>query len=168
MNRTYDREWYLNRIKKIYEIIPDVAISSDMIAGFCTETEEEHKDTLSIMKESNYSMSYMFYYSERPRTKAERNLEDDVPLEVKKRRLSEIIRLQSQISFAHNKKDIGKVFEVLIEGDSKKSDDDFKGRNSQNKVIIFPKKSGLSIGDYAMVKVLDTTSATLIGEIYKA
>ena len=167
MNRTYTREWYLERVKKIYEIIPDIAISSDMIAGFCTETEDEHKDTLSIMKEANYSMSYMFYYSERPRTKAEKTLEDDVPLEVKKRRLSEIIRLQNQLSFEHNKNDIGKVFEVLIEGDSKKSDKEFKGRNSQNKVIIFPKEEGLGIGDYTYVKVLDATSATLIGKIEK-
>jgi len=165
MNRTYTREWYLQRVKKIYEIIPDIAISSDMIAGFCTETEEEHKDTLSIMREANYSMSYMFYYSERPRTKAEKTLEDDVPLDVKKRRLSEIIRLQNQLSFEHNKKDIGKVFEVLIEGDSKKSDKEFKGRNSQNKVIIFPKKENLGIGDYVNVRVLDVTSATLIGKI---
>jgi len=165
MNRTYDREWYLNRINKIYEIIPDVAISSDMIAGFCTETEVEHKDTLSIMKLANYSMSYMFYYSERPRTKAERTLEDDVPLADKKRRLSEIIRLQNQLSFEHNKKDIGKVFEVLIEGDSKKSKEEFKGRNSQNKVIIFPKKDDLKIGDYVDVLVKDATSATLMGVI---
>lgn len=165
MNRTYDREWYLNRINKIYEIIPDVAISSDMIAGFCTETEEDHQDTLSIMKLANYSMSYMFYYSERPRTKAERTLTDDVSLADKKRRLSEIIRLQSQLSFEHNKKDIGKVFEVLIEGDSKKSNEEFKGRNSQNKVIIFPKKEGLGVGDYADVLVKDATSATLMGVI---
>ena len=165
MNRTYDREWYLNRINKINEILPEAAISSDMIAGFCTETEEEHKDTLSIMEIANYSMSYMFYYSERPRTRAEKKFVDDVPLEVKKRRLSEIIRLQSQISFNHNKKDIGKTFEVLIEGNSKKSDQDFKGRNSQNKVIIFPKSPDLKIGDYANVKVLDITSATLIGEL---
>lgn len=165
MNRTYDRDWYLNRINKIYEILPDVAISSDMIAGFCTETEEEHKDTLSIMELANYSMSYMFYYSERPRTRAEKKFVDDVPLEVKKRRLSEIIRLQNQISFNHNKNDIGKTFEVLIEGDSKKSDQDFRGRNSQNKVVIFPKASGLKIGDYANVKILDITSATLIGEL---
>jgi len=165
MNRTYTREWYMDRVKKIYEIIPDIAISSDMIAGFCTETEEEHKDTLSIMKEAKYSMSYMFYYSERPRTKAEKTLEDDVPLDVKKRRLSEIIRLQNQLSFEHNKNDIGKVFEVLIDGDSKKSDKEFKGRNSQNKVIVFPKRSDLKIGDYVNVKVLDATSATLIGVI---
>ncbi len=141
MNRTYDREWYEKRINRIYEIIPDIAISSDVIAGFCTETEEEHKDTLSIMEFANYSMSYMFYYSERPRTVAQRKYKDDVPLDVKKRRLSEIIRLQNQISYKHNKNDIGKSFEVLIEGDSRKSEKEFKGRNSQNKVIIFSKET---------------------------
>ncbi len=165
MNRTYDREWYEKRIKRIYEIIPDIAISSDVIAGFCTETEEEHKDTLSIMEFANYSMSYMFYYSERPRTMAQRKYKDDIPLEVKKRRLNEIIKLQNRISFNHNKNDIGKTFEVLIEGDSRKSDKEFKGRNSQNKVIIFPKHKDFSKGDYVMVKVNDANSATLFGEI---
>ena len=165
MNRTYDREWYIQRIDRIYEILPDIAISSDVIAGFCTETEEEHKDTLSIMQYADYSMSYMFYYSERPRTLAQRKYKDDIPLDVKKRRLNEIIRLQNRISFKHNQRDIGKTFEVLIEGDSKKSNMEFKGRNSQNKVIIFPKKAGLKKGDYVEVKVKDATSATLIGEI---
>ncbi len=163
MNRTYDRQWYLDRIKKIYEVIPDIAISSDMIAGFCTETEEEHRDTLSLMKIANYSMSYMFYYSERPATRAEKKFEDDVPLEVKKRRLNEIIQLQNTLSLKHNKRDIGKTFEVLIEGTSKKSDNQFKGRNSQNKMVVFPKKEGLGKGDYTIVKITDATSATLIG-----
>ena len=165
MNRTYDREWYMERVAAIYRIMPDCAISSDMIAGFCTETEEEHRDTLSMMEYANYSMSYMFFYSERPGTLAHRKLEDDVPEEVKKRRLQEIIRLQNQISFQHNKADIGKTFKVLIEGTSRKSEDDFKGRNSQNKMVVFPKKEGLKPGDYAMVKILDATSATLKGEI---
>lgn len=165
MNRTYSREWYMNKIDRIYEIIPDCAVSSDIIAGFCTETEEEHQDTLSIMEYSNYSMSYMFFYSERPGTMAARKYEDDVPLEVKKRRLSEIIRLQNQISFRHNQNDIGKTYKVLIEGDSKKSEDDFKGRNSQNKMIVFPKQKGLKAGDYCWVKVNEATSATLIGTI---
>jgi tRNA-2-methylthio-N6-dimethylallyladenosine synthase len=165
MNRTYSREWYMNKIDRIYEIIPDCAVSSDIIAGFCTETEEEHQDTLSIMEYSNYSMSYMFFYSERPGTLAARKYEDDVPLEVKKRRLSEIIRLQNQISFRHNQNDIGKTYKVLIEGDSKKSEDDFKGRNSQNKMIVFPKQKGLKAGDYCWVKVNEATSATLIGTI---
>ena len=165
MNRTYDREWYMDKIRAINRILPDCAISSDIIAGFCSETEEEHQDTLSMIEFANYSMSYMFFYSERPGTLAARKLEDDVPLETKKRRLQEIIRLQNQVSFRHNQQDIGKTFEVLIEGDSKRSADDFKGRNSQNKMIIFPKQEGLQPGDYIQVKVTDATSATLKGVI---
>ena len=164
MNRTYDREWYKERVESIYRIIPDCAISSDIITGFCTETEEEHQDTLSMIEFSNYSMSYMFFYSERPGTVAARKYEDDIPAEVKKRRLQEVIRLQNQVSFRHNQADIGKTFKVLIEGDSKRSDQHFKGRNSQNKMIVFPKTEGAKPGDYVMVKVLDATSATLIGE----
>ena len=168
MNRTYDREWYMEKVRRIYEIMPDCAISSDIIAGFCSETEEEHQDTLSMIEFANYSMSYMFYYSERPGTLAARKYEDDISLEVKKRRLQEIIRLQTQVSFAHNKQDIGKTFKVLIEGDSKKSDQQFKGRNSQNKMIVFDKREGLAPGDYCYVKVNDSTSATLIGEMVDA
>ena len=168
MNRTYDREWYMEKVRRIYEIMPDCAISSDIIAGFCSETEEEHQDTLSMIEFANYSMSYMFYYSERPGTLAARKYEDDISLEVKKRRLQEIIRLQTQVSFAHNKRDIGKTFKVLIEGDSKKSDQQFKGRNSQNKMIVFDKREGLAPGDYCYVKVNDSTSATLIGEMVDA
>ncbi len=165
MNRTYDREWYMGKVKRIYEIMPDCAISSDMIAGFCTETEEEHQDTLSIMEYSNYSMSYMFFYSERPGTLAAKKFADDIPDEVKKRRLTEIVRLQNQISHNHNQADIGKTFKVLIEGDSKKSEMEFKGRNTQNKMMVFPKIEGLKAGDYCNVKVKSATSATLIGEI---
>ncbi len=165
MNRTYTREWYIDRIEAIRRIIPDCAVSSDIIAGFCTETEQEHQDTLSIMEYSDYSMSYMFFYSERPGTLAARKYEDDIPLEVKKRRLQEIIRLQQQISFQHNQRDIGKRFKVLIEGNSKRSDQDFCGRNSQNKMIVFPKKPGLQAGDYTWVEVHDATSATLKGTI---
>ncbi len=165
MNRTYDREWYMERVRAIYRIIPECAISSDMIAGFCTETEEEHQETLSMMEFANYSMSYMFYYSERPGTLAARKYEDDIPLETKKKRLQEIIRLQNQISFKHNQTDIGKTFKVLIEGDSKRSDQEFKGRNSQNKMIVFPKVEGRKAGDYVWVKVTDATSATLRGTI---
>lgn len=165
MNRTYDREWYMKKVDRIYEIMPDCAISSDMIAGFCTETEEEHQETLSIMEHSQYSMSYMFFYSERPGTLAARKYEDDIPLEVKKRRLTEIIRLQNQISYNHNQKDIGKTFKILIEGDSKKSDQDFKGRNTQNKMVIFAKKGDLKPGDYCYVKITSATSATLKGEL---
>lgn len=167
MNRTYDREWYKHKIDRIYEIMPDCAISSDIIAGFCTETEEEHGDTLSIMEYSRYSMSYMFFYSERPGTPAARKLVDDVPEEVKKRRLQEIIAMQQNLSELHNRLDVGKTFEVLIEGDSRKSSTDFKGRNSQNKMIVFPKKAGYKPGDYVQVRVHESTSATLIGEITK-
>ncbi|MGE5355498.1 MAG: tRNA (N6-isopentenyl adenosine(37)-C2)-methylthiotransferase MiaB [Deltaproteobacteria bacterium] len=165
MNRTYTREWYKERIDKIYQIVPDVAISSDIIAGFCTETEEEHMETLSIMKYANYSMSYMFYYSERPRTIAERKLVDDIPMEIKKKRLNEIIKLQNSISLAHNKKDIGKNFEILIEGKSKKSQSEMKGRNTQNKVVVFPGRENLKPGDYVIVKITEATSATLKGLI---
>ncbi|MEM6700871.1 MAG: TRAM domain-containing protein, partial [Bacteroidota bacterium] len=165
MNRTYSREWYINKVNRIYEIMPDCAISSDVIAGFCTETEEEHQETLSMLSFANYSMSYMFYYSERPGTLAARKYEDDIPLATKKRRLQEIIRLQNQISHRHNQADVGKVFKVLIEGDSKKSDQDFKGRNTQNKMLVFPKKEGLKAGDYTYVKVESATSATLKGKI---
>ena len=165
MNRTYDRAWYKERVNRIYEIMPDCAVSSDIIAGFCTETEAEHKDTLSMIEWANYSMSYMFYYSERPGTLAAKKYEDDIPLEVKKRRLSEIIQVQTEVSRRLNQQDIGKTFKVLIEGDSKKSALDFKGRNSQNKMIVFPKKEGLKPGDYVQVKVTEATSATLIGAI---
>ena len=165
MNRTYDREWYINKVNRIYELIPDCAISSDMIAGFCSETEEEHQDTLSMMEFAKYSMSYMFYYSERPGTLAARKYEDDVTLDVKKRRLQEIINLQNEISLAHNQKDIGKTYKVLIEGNSKKSSEHFKGRNSQNKMIVFPKREGLKPGMYVNVTVEDCSSATLLGHI---
>lgn len=165
MNRTYDREWYINKVNRIYEIMPDCAISSDVIAGFCSETEEEHQDTLSMIDFAQYSMSYMFFYSERPGTRAAKKYEDDIPLAIKKRRLQEIIRLQTQISYKHNQKDIGKTFKVLIEGTSKKSEADFKGRNSQNKMIVFPKRTGLKPGDYCEVTVYDATSATLKGRL---
>lgn len=165
MNRTYDREWYMERVNAIYKVMPDCAISSDMIAGFCTETEEEHQETLTMMEFAKYSMSYMFFYSERPGTLAARKYEDDIPLETKKKRLQEIIRLQNQISQKHNEADIGKTFKVLIEGDSKRSEEDFRGRNTFNKMLIFPKQEGLKAGDYCYVKVNKATIATLLGEI---
>lgn len=165
MNRTYDREWYMDRVRAIYRIIPECAISSDIIAGFCGEQEHEHQETVSMVDWANYSMSYMFFYSERPGTLAARKYPDDVPLEVKKRRLQEIVDKQSEVSLRHNKADLGKTFKVLIEGDSKKSNKDFKGRNSQNKMIIFPKIDGLKPGDYIWVKVTSVTSATLMGEV---
>ena len=168
MNRTYDREWYDAKVKRIYEIVPDCTISSDIICGFCSETEEEHKDTLDVIRKSKYSLSYMFYYSERPGTMAAKKYEDDVPLEVKKRRLNEVIAIQMQVAHDHNKADIGKTFKVLIEGDSKRSDKDFKGRTSQFKVVVFPKTENLKKGDYVDVKIKEVTSSTLIGEIVKA
>ena len=166
MNRTYDREWYMDRIEAIRRIIPDCAVSSDIIAGFCSETEEEHMDTLTMMEYADYSMSYMFFYSERPGTLAAKKYEDDIPEEVKKRRLNEIIRLQNQISHNHNQRDIGKTFKVLIEGNSKKSDQEWKGRNSQNKMIVFPKVDpNHKPGDYVFVEVSAATSATLKGHL---
>lgn len=166
MNRTYTREWYLNKVKRIREIMPDCGLSTDVISGFCTETEEEHKETLDLMEQCRFDMAYMFSYSERPGTLAARRYTDDVPEDVKKRRLTEIITLQNGHSRESYKNDIGKTFEVLIEGDSKKSEQDWCGRNSQNKMIVFPKGNyDLKKGDYVMVKVNDATSATLLGEI---
>ncbi|MBI5914025.1 MAG: tRNA (N6-isopentenyl adenosine(37)-C2)-methylthiotransferase MiaB [Bacteroidetes bacterium] len=165
MNRTYDRAWYMERVQAIYRIIPECAISSDIIAGFCGEQEHEHQDTVSMVEWANYSMSYMFCYSERPGTMAARKYEDDVPEEVKKCRLQEIVDKQSEVSLRNNKADIGKTFKVLIEGDSKKSDREFKGRNSQNKMMVFPKVNNLKPGNYVWVKVTGATSATLMGEV---
>lgn len=166
MNRTYTREWYKAKVDRIREIMPDCGISSDVIAGFCTETDDDHLDTLGIMESSRYDFSYMFVYSERPGTLAERRYKDDVPDEVKKKRLVEIVELQNRLSLESNKKDIGKTFKVLIEGDSKKSDKDWMGRNSQNKVVVFPKKDyQLDKGEYVMVKIDDCTQATLLGKI---
>lgn len=165
MNRGYTREWYLDRIAAIRRIMPDCAISTDIIAGFCGETEEQHADTISLMKEVGYEMAYMFKYSERPKTLAERKYEDDVPDEVKGRRLQEIIEVQMQSAAKRTKQHVGKVQRVLIEGTSKKSEGHYQGRNSQNMVVVFPKKDGIKPGDYVMVKNIDCTSVTLIGEI---
>jgi len=166
MNRTYTREWYMKKIDRIRELIPDCGISADIIAGFCTETEEDHADTLSVMEYCKYDMSYMFFYSERPGTLAQKRFEDDVPAEIKKRRLQEIVELQNRLSLESNKKDIGKTFKVLIEGNSKRSDSDWMGRNSQNKVIVFPKEEyALKKRDYVNVFVEDCTQATLLGKI---
>jgi tRNA-2-methylthio-N6-dimethylallyladenosine synthase len=165
MNRTYDVAWYKERIDSIYKIIPDCTVSSDIITGFCSETEEDHQDTLRIMDYANFSLSYMFYYSERPGTLAARKYPDDISLEIKKRRLSEVVDKQHQIAERLNKADIGKVVEVLIEGDSKKSTADFKGRNPQNKMVIFPKTENFEPGDYVNVLITESSSATLIGHI---
>jgi len=165
MNRTYDREWYDSKVARIYEIIPDCTISSDIITGFCTETEEDHQDTLEVIRKSKYSLSYMFYYSERPGTLAAKKYQDDVPLEVKKRRLSEVIDVQSEVAHELNQKDIGKIYEVLIEGNSKRSDLAFKGRTSQYKMVVFPKKGNYKKGDYVNVKIHEASNSTLKGEI---
>lgn len=163
MNRTYTKEWYINRVDAIREIIGlDCGISSDMITGFCTETEKEHQDTLSIMDYVKYDFSYMFFYSERPGTLAEKKYEDDIPLEVKKRRLSEVIAKQQTHALERNKLDLGKVHKVLIEGTSKRSEEHLQGRNTANKVIIFPKGNHQK-GQYVNVLVKDCTTATLTG-----
>ena len=165
MNRTYDRDWYIDRLSAIHRLLPDCALSSDVITGFCSETESEHQDTLSIMSLAKYSMSYMFAYSERPGTLAAKKYPDDIPLEIKKQRLSEVIALQNQLSLEGNKNDIGKIFKVLIEGNSKKSSEEWKGRNSQNKMIVFPKSGNYKKGDYVYVKIDDANSATLFAHI---
>ncbi len=166
MNRTYTREWYMAKVDRIKEIMPDCGISSDIIAGFCTETEEDHQDTLSIMRYGKYDMSYMYFYSERPGTLAARRYTDDIPEEVKKRRLDEIVKLQNALSRESNMQDIGKTFKVLIENNSKRSDQHWSGRTSQSKVVVFPKENHqLNKGSYVMVKVYDCTGGTLIGKI---
>ncbi len=164
MKRGYSREWYLNRISAIRKIIPDCAISTDMISGYCGETEEDHQDTLELMKEVAYDFAYMFKYSERPNTFAARQYADDVDEETKKRRLSEVIEVQQILSLESNQKDVGRIFEVLVEGSSKKSEERFFGRNSQNKVIVFDKEES-NIGEYVNVEVVSCTSATLLGKI---
>ncbi len=165
MNRTYDRDWYLGRIKSIRNILgEDCGISQDMIAGFCQETEEDHAETLSLMDEVVFDYGYMFYYSERPGTPAAKKLVDDVPLEVKKRRLNDIIEKQREHSKIKNQASVGKLFKVLIEGESRKSSLDFSGRNDQNKMIVFPRKNA-SKGDYVTIFINSCTGGTLIGEI---
>ncbi len=165
MNRTYDREWYLERVSKIREILGEsCGISSDMIAGFCTETEEEHKETLTMMDIVKYDFSYMFFYSERPGTLAAKKYEDDIPLDIKKRRLAEIIARQNELSLERNKLDVGSEQLILIEGTSKRSEEQFKGRTSANKMVIIP-RGDYKTGDYVRVKITDCTAATLFGDI---
>ncbi len=166
MNRTYTKEWYLKKVDRIREILPDCAISSDIISGFCTETEEDHQETLEAIAYGKYYLSYMYIYSERPGTLAQRRYADDVPEEVKKRRLTEIVSLQRQVSQQLFEQEVGKTFKVLIEADSRKSDQDWSGRNTQGQVIVFPKEQyPLTKGDYVMVKVHSATSGTLLGKI---
>lgn len=165
MNRTYTKEWYMAKVDRIRTILPDCGITADIIAGFCTEQEEDHQETLRVMEYSGFDFSYMFFYSERPGTLAARRYQDDVPETIKKRRLQEIVEKQNQLSLQSNQRDLGKVFTVLIEGDSKKNNQEWKGRSSQNKVIVFPKSTTLSInkGSYVQVRVTECTQATLRG-----
>jgi len=163
MNRTYDREWYLAKIDRIREILgEECGISHDMISGFCSETEEEHQDSLTLMEYARFDYGYMFSYSERPGTPAAKKLKDDVPEEIKKRRLKEIIDLQQKLSLERNQMAIGKVHKVLVEGESKRSDEFLQGRNDQNKVVVFPREH-YKKGDYVQVMVTECTAATLIG-----
>jgi tRNA-2-methylthio-N6-dimethylallyladenosine synthase len=162
MNRTYDRDWYIDRLNAIRKIVPTCSVTSDVIAGFCGETEEQHADTLSMMRLARYSMSFMFAYSERPGTLAARKYPDDIPAEVKNRRLQEIIALQSELSLSDNRDDVGQVFEVLVEGPSRKSKEQMCGRNSQNKMCVFD-GLGAAPGDYVQVRIDSCTQATLIG-----
>ncbi|MEO0580688.1 MAG: tRNA (N6-isopentenyl adenosine(37)-C2)-methylthiotransferase MiaB [Bacteroidota bacterium] len=166
MNRGYTKEWYKQKVDRIREIIPNCAISSDIITGFCTETEEDHQETLEIVEYSQYTHSYMFAYSERPGTPAAKRFEDDVPEADKKRRLQEVIAMQNQISHHINQGDIGQVYKVLIEGNSKRSPHDWCGRNDHNKMVVFPKiGEGLKPGDYVEVKIRAASSATLKGDM---
>jgi tRNA-2-methylthio-N6-dimethylallyladenosine synthase len=164
MNRTYTREWYMKKVTRIREILPDCGLSTDIITGFCTETEEDHQDTMSMMKFAKYDLAYMFFYSERPGTLAARRYQDDVPEEVKKRRLAEVVELHRRQALESMQKDLGKTFKVLIEGTSKRSENDLFGRNDQNKVTVFP-RGNYEKGQYVQVKVVDCTAATLIGKV---
>ncbi len=166
MNRTYSREWYIARVNRIREIIPDCGISTDMIAGFCTETEEDHQQSLSLFDYCKYDLAYLYFYSERPGTLAARRFKDDVPLEVKKRRLQELVDLYRTHSLRTMQKEVGKTFKVLVEGYSKKSNEKLQGRTDQNKVVIFNKEN-FAKGDYVQVKITHCTAGTLFGEALK-
>jgi tRNA-2-methylthio-N6-dimethylallyladenosine synthase len=164
MNRTYDREWYMERIDRIREILgPECGISQDMIAGFCTETEEDHQDTLSLMDYVKYDYGYMFSYSERPNTPAAKKLKDDISEETKSRRLAEIIARQRQHSLERNLLCVGKTYKVLVEGFSKRSNEQLSGKNDQNKIVVFP-KAAFRKGDYVNVLITECSSGTLIGK----
>ncbi len=166
MNRTYSREWYLAKVNRIRELIPDCGISTDMITGFCTETEEDHQQSLSLFDYCKYDLAYLYFYSERPGTLAARRFEDDVPLDVKKRRLQELVDLYRQHSLRTMQKEVGKTFKILVEGFSKKSEDQLQGRTDQNKVVIFAKEN-FKKGDYVFVRINDCTAGTLFGEAVK-
>lgn len=164
MNRKYTREWYLDRVAAMRRIIPDVSIGTDIFCGFSDESEEDHEDSLSLMREVKFDMAFMFKYSERPGTVAAKRMPDNVPEDVKIRRLNEIIALQNEISLESNHQDIGKTFEVMVEGFSKRSKEQLFGRTSQNKVVIFPRQ-GRHIGEFINVRILSASSATLIAEV---
>ena len=164
MNRKYTRDWYLDRVKALRQACPDVAITSDLFTGFCGETEEDFLQTLSLMEEVGFDASFMFRYSERPGTFAAENLEDDVPEEEKISRLNRMIELQNRLSRESNLRDVGREFEVLVEGRSKRSADDFCGRTSQNKMVVFPKGDAIP-GTFRRVRITDASSATLRGEL---
>jgi tRNA-2-methylthio-N6-dimethylallyladenosine synthase len=163
MNRKYDREWYLDRIAAIKRIIPGCGLSTDIMCGYHSETEEDQEDTLSLMREVGFDSAFMFKYSERPGTYAAKKLEDNIPEDVKIKRLQDIIELQNECSLENNKKDVGMIYEVLVEGFSKRSNEQLFGRTSQNKVVIFDKGSH-HIGDFVTVRITGNTSATLFGE----
>ena len=163
MNRTYTREWYISKVNRIREILPGCGLSTDSITGFCSETEEDHKETLSLYEYCEYDLAYMYFYSERPGTLAQRRFPDDVPLETKKRRLQEIVDLHRTHSLKSMQRDLGKTFKVLIEGDSKKSNQHWAGRTDHNKMVVFPKEGNLKKGDYADVFIESCTAGTLMG-----
>ena len=163
MNRTYSREWYMSKVNRIKEIIPDCGLSTDMITGFCTETEEDHQESLSLMKYCKYDLAYMYFYSERPGTLAARRFADDIPETVKKRRLQEMIDLHRLQSLASMQRDVGKTVKVLIEGTSKKNTAELYGRNDQNKVVVFPALSAKK-GEYVFVNIIACTAGTLLGK----
>mgnify|MGYP003571290922 CR=1 FL=1 len=166
MNRHYTVEWYLDRVSAIRRYMPDCSITTDVIAGFCSETEEEHRDTLKLFRQVGYDYAYMFKYSLRPDTYAARHLRDDVPDEVKTRRLEEIIALQGEIALENNRREIGRIYEVLVEGTSRRSKEQLFGRNSQNKVLVFDRGAAVP-GNYVQVRVTGCTAATLLGELVK-
>jgi len=165
MNRTYTREWYIAKVDRIREILPGCGLSTDSITGFCSETEEDHKETLSLYEYCEYDLAYMYFYSERPGTLAQRRFPDDVPLETKKRRLQEIVDLHRIHSLKSMERDLGKIFRILIEGNSKKSDQHWAGRTDHNKMTVFPKTGNFKKGDYVEVEVESCTAGTLIGKI---
>ncbi len=166
MNRTYTREWYIAKVNRIRELLPEAGLSTDMITGFCTETEEDHQASLSLMEYCKYDLAYMYFYSERPGTLAARRYQDDVPVEIKKRRLQEMVDRHRVHSLQSMQKDVGKIFKVLIEGESRKSMDHWAGRTDHNKVVVFPKAFySLQKGDYVMVKINECTAGTLLGSI---